>query len=100
MHFKSIFRALIARAGKTIGTNGNIAKNDDTDIVTAASCSYLPPTIEENDIITISEATDEQINMSQKLGTLLENIVVYIAGVLAKLSKSLKALGLNLETIT
>ena len=68
--------------------------------MTAASCSYLPPTIEENDIITISEATDEQINMSQKLGTLLENIVVYIAGVLAKLSKSLKALGLNLETIT
>ena len=91
MQFESIFRALVAIAGTITGTNGNIAKDDDRDIVTAASCSYLPPMIEENNIVKISEATEEQVLMSRILGRLLKNIIVglYITGVVARLSKSI-----------
>ena len=95
--FIGAFRKLIARAGaSTSGSTGNVIAQDCTEIVRAATSSYLPPRnihVDEDDgrdidRITISSFSEVDQSEGQldplKHGKVIDNILVYISGFVVK----------------
>ena len=90
VQFKSAFRKLLSRAGACTcmhGGTGNCLAQDMTELVSAATHTYVPPDIsrDDEDQLAVQQynmiATAE--SMTAENVTILENVVVYMAGYVA-----------------
>ena len=71
---------MIARAGACWGDTGNVIKQDDTELVSAACTTYVPPTLVRNNNILETELDDSIPNLDSSSALLIDNILLYIAG--------------------
>ena len=83
LHFKAIFRRLIARTGRLVISSGaNVSSLDETDFVKASSISHVPSTcgrMKQAENEPSQDVDIESVTM-KSLGTVVENIVVHMAG--------------------
>ena len=84
LHFKAIFRRLIARTGRLVISSGaNVSSLDETDFVKASSISHVPSTcgrIKQNEPSADIDIESVTMTGMRSLGTVVENIVVHMAG--------------------
>jgi hypothetical protein len=86
LHFKYIFRRLLARSGAlAVSPSANVSALEEFNITSAATSTYLPPTNFrlDNDIVEPGQDLDLETPPAEfhgQLSPLVENVVVYIAG--------------------
>lgn len=89
IQFRAAFRRLISRCGAlTAGSTGNAVALDDTELIQAATSTYVPPTVcREHDQavdmfeLGLGEFDDPlPLHVCHRMEPILENILVYIGG--------------------
>ena len=93
LHFKAAFRRLIAHAGaSTSGDSGNVTTQDTTQLIQGSSVTYVPPDAVRED--ATSALVDDRLVLhdhsyiGERLGSLIDNILVYIAGYVVRKAMS------------
>lgn len=81
MHFNALFRRLITRAGELLGSDhANVRPQDETELLKASTKTYIPCTSGRAEVVDEDEAQAAVPVLPFHLGSVVENIVVHIAG--------------------